>query len=73
MKRPANEGDLIIIDNNKGGYNVALVIESKAIVPDIWNGDGDKGMVVTVLSMDGEIKRIPKWCLTWCFGGYWKG
>ena len=74
MKRRANLGDLIIIDNNMGGYNVALVLESKHVVPDIWDGKGDRGMVITAyLSKSGEIKRIPKWCLTWCFGGYWKG
>ena len=56
-----------------GGFNVALVLESKPIVPDIWNGDGEKGEVITAhLSKSGEIKRIPKWCLTWCFSGYWK-
>jgi len=73
MKRLANEGDLIVIDNNKGGINVALVLESKAVVPDLWDGYGDKGMVIVALCSNGEIKRIPKWCLTWCFGGYWKG
>jgi hypothetical protein len=72
-RRQPAEGDLIINNTTQGDFKVALVLDIKVILPDIWNDkSSDSEKVLTVISSDGRCKRVPSWCLTWCFSGFWK-
>jgi hypothetical protein len=71
-RRQPVKGDLVINTTQQGDFKVALILNVKPVIPNIWDDECSQGKVLIAIGSDGHFKRIPLWCVTWCYNGFWK-